>query len=161
MQKRAIFSLFLMISTTLRAVMICHYSVMDKKSRINMIRLFWSKCGDSNSRPPVPETGALPTALHLEIINFINRCVKEVTASMSVRPRWRSLLKHSRTGRKASLTPVTSCFCAFATAKTTLSCFRLLTTALHLEMIKSIKNVRLRNKCLSFRAPKMALSLET
>ena len=27
---------------------------------------FWSKCGDSNSRPPVPETGALPTALHLE-----------------------------------------------------------------------------------------------
>ena len=31
MQKRAIFSLFLMISTTLRAVMIYHYSVMDKK----------------------------------------------------------------------------------------------------------------------------------
>ena len=29
--------------------------------------VFWSKCGDSNSRPPVPETGALPTALHLEI----------------------------------------------------------------------------------------------
>ena len=28
---------------------------------------FWSKCGDSNSRPPVPETGALPTALHLVI----------------------------------------------------------------------------------------------
>ena len=28
---------------------------------------FWSKCGDSNSRPPVPETGALPTALHLDI----------------------------------------------------------------------------------------------
>ena len=33
----------LMISTTLRAVMICHYSAMDKKSRIKMIRLFW--CG--------------------------------------------------------------------------------------------------------------------
>ena len=31
MQKRAIFSLFLMIYTTLRAVMIYHYSVMDKK----------------------------------------------------------------------------------------------------------------------------------
>ena len=31
-----------MKSTTLRAVMICHYSVMDKKSRIKMIRLFWS-----------------------------------------------------------------------------------------------------------------------
>ena len=27
---------------------------------------FWSKWRDSNSRPPVPETGALPTALHLE-----------------------------------------------------------------------------------------------
>ena len=40
MQKRAIFSLFLMISTTHRAVMICHYSVMDKKSRIILIRLF-------------------------------------------------------------------------------------------------------------------------
>ena len=31
----------------------------------------WSKCGDSNSRPPVPETGALPTALHLEVLNFM------------------------------------------------------------------------------------------
>ena len=31
MQKREKKSLFLMISTTLRAVMICHYSVMDKK----------------------------------------------------------------------------------------------------------------------------------
>ena len=27
--------------------------------------LFWSKWRDSNSRPPVPETGALPPALHL------------------------------------------------------------------------------------------------
>ena len=32
---------------------------------------FWSKCGDSNSRPPVPETGALPTALHLEMVKNI------------------------------------------------------------------------------------------
>ena len=30
---------------------------------------FWSKWRDSNSRPPVPETGALPAALHLEILN--------------------------------------------------------------------------------------------
>ena len=30
----------------------------------------WSKCGDSNSRPPVPETGALPTALHLVIFQI-------------------------------------------------------------------------------------------
>ena len=37
----------------------------------------WSKCGDSNSRPPVPETGALPTALHLErIIYFIFATVR-------------------------------------------------------------------------------------
>ena len=38
--------------------------------RIKTIVLIWSKCGDSNSRPPVPETGALPTALHLEIIVY-------------------------------------------------------------------------------------------
>ena len=39
-----------------------------KPSKIKGSRhfLYWSKCGDSNSRPPVPETGALPTALHLE-----------------------------------------------------------------------------------------------
>ena len=37
----------LMISTTLRAVMIYHYSVMDKKSRIKMIRLFWRRGRDS------------------------------------------------------------------------------------------------------------------
>ena len=36
----------LMISTTLRAVMIYHYSVMDKKSRIKMIRLFWCEKRD-------------------------------------------------------------------------------------------------------------------
>ena len=28
--------------------------------------LIWSKWRDSNPRPPVPETGTLPTALHLE-----------------------------------------------------------------------------------------------
>ena len=38
-----------MISTTLRAVMICHYSVMDKKSRIKIIRLFWYGQQDLNS----------------------------------------------------------------------------------------------------------------
>ena len=30
--------------------------------------VFWSKWRDSNSRPPVPETGALPTALHLDLV---------------------------------------------------------------------------------------------
>ena len=50
MQKRAIFSLFLMICTQASCVMICHYSVMDKKSRINMIRLFWWGEVDSNHR---------------------------------------------------------------------------------------------------------------
>ena len=32
--------------------------------------ILWSKWRDSNSRPPVPETGALPTALHLDILFF-------------------------------------------------------------------------------------------
>ena len=57
-------------------------------------------------------------------------CLTNPTA----RPRWRSLLKHSRTKRKASLASIAPCFCAFATSKTTLSCFCLLTTALHLEI---------------------------
>ena len=34
----------------------------------------WSKCGDSNSRPPVPETGALPAALHLDNAIIIISC---------------------------------------------------------------------------------------
>ena len=43
--------------------------IEKKKKRVasTLFFFFWSKCGDSNSRPPVPETGALPTALHLEI----------------------------------------------------------------------------------------------
>ena len=44
-------------------------SASTKKRRTTargVLLFFWSKCGDSNSRPPVPETGALPTALHLE-----------------------------------------------------------------------------------------------
>ena len=43
----------------------------EKESHMDSLFLFWSKCGDSNSRPPVPETGALPTALHLELIVFL------------------------------------------------------------------------------------------
>ena len=48
MQKRAIFSLFLMICTQTSCVMICHYSVMDKKSRIKKIfypfnRWIWTR----------------------------------------------------------------------------------------------------------------------
>ena len=61
--------------------------------------LFWSKCGDSNSRPPVPETGALPTALHLEIIVLLLILLYH-SAYLSARPRWRLLLKHSRTARE-------------------------------------------------------------
>ena len=37
----------------------------EKENHKGSLFSFWSKCGDSNSRPPVPETGALPTALHL------------------------------------------------------------------------------------------------
>ena len=50
MQKRASFSLFLMICTQTSCVMICHYSVIDKKSRIKIIRLFWWREVDSNHR---------------------------------------------------------------------------------------------------------------
>ena len=81
-QKRAIFSLFLMICTQTSCVMICHYSVMDKKSRIKIIRLFWSKWRDSNPRPPAPETGALPTALHLVKFCFIITKFKKVVNSL-------------------------------------------------------------------------------
>ena len=95
---------------------------------------FWSKCGDSNSRPPVPETGALPTALHLVMKYYINPRVTNIFTPTSARREWRSLLKHSRSARKASLTPITPCFCAFATPKTVINCFCLLTTALHLVM---------------------------
>ena len=39
---------------------------------------FWSKWRDSNSRPPVPETGALPPALHLviQLIKYIINILK-------------------------------------------------------------------------------------
>ena len=40
----------LMISTTLRAVIICQTCGLDKKSRIKMIRLFWWGEVDSNHR---------------------------------------------------------------------------------------------------------------
>ena len=123
MQKRAKESLFLMICTQRSCVMIYHYSVMDKKSRIKMIRLFWSKRRDSilvrtahsvfhgrgrppevhsvpfplrvlrsikqkkiyhedissftwskrrdsNPRSPVPETGAIPPSLRLDVYNI-------------------------------------------------------------------------------------------
>ena len=48
--------------------------------------LFWSKCGDSNSRPPVPETGALPTALHLEVFSFKIVIKWELRGGLSARP---------------------------------------------------------------------------
>ena len=37
------------------------------------------------------------------------------------------LLKHSRIAREASLVPITPCFCTFATVKTVINCFYLLT----------------------------------
>ena len=40
----------------------------EKRAARTLFFFFWSKCGDSNSRPPVPETGALPTALHLDFL---------------------------------------------------------------------------------------------
>ena len=53
-------SLFLMICTQASCVMICHYSVMDKKSRINMIRLFWWGEMDSNHRSRWQQIYSLP-----------------------------------------------------------------------------------------------------
>ena len=44
---------------------------------------FWSKCGDSNSRPPVPETGALPTALHLEMVKIMRFSVSGQTCGQT------------------------------------------------------------------------------
>ena len=53
-KKRAKKSLFLMICTQTSCVMIYHYSVMDKKSRIKIIRLFWWGEMDSNHRRWTP-----------------------------------------------------------------------------------------------------------
>ena len=41
--------------------------------------VFWSKWRDSNSRPPVPETGALPAALHLVINRICYNAVVIIT----------------------------------------------------------------------------------
>ena len=45
--------------------------------------VFWSKWRDSNSRPPVPETGALPTALHLETVKNIEFSVSGQTCGQT------------------------------------------------------------------------------
>lgn len=47
----------------------CFFKINKKKmGELMLSHLFWSKWRDSNSRPPVPETGALPAALHLVAI---------------------------------------------------------------------------------------------
>ena len=45
--------------------------------------VFWSKWRDSNSRPPVPETGALPTALHLEMVKNMRFSVSGQTCGQT------------------------------------------------------------------------------
>ena len=40
--------------------------------RIKTIVFIWSEWRDSNSRHPAPKAGALPTALHLEIMQLTN-----------------------------------------------------------------------------------------
>ena len=97
--------------------------------------IFWSKWRDSNSRPPVPETGALPTALHLDLICFI-AFVCVFSLSLFVRAPYRAeLLKHSRGAH--SLSVVSSllvsalrspCFICHRQRKA-----RSLPTALHLD----------------------------
>ena len=51
--------------------------------RIKVIVLIWSKWRDSNSRPPVPETGALPTALHLVLMIFMRFSVSGQTCGQT------------------------------------------------------------------------------
>ena len=63
-------SLFLMIYTQTSCVMICHYSVMDKKSRINMIRLFWWGEMDSNHRSRWQQIYSLPPLAAREIPHY-------------------------------------------------------------------------------------------
>ncbi len=45
--------------------------IKQKEQQAKAYCSFWSKWRDSNSRPPVPETGALPPALHLEITHVL------------------------------------------------------------------------------------------
>ena len=63
----------------------CHFCAKSIKNSRKQVKngsfsaIFWSKWRDSNSRPPVPETGALPTALHLEMVKIMRFSVSGQT----------------------------------------------------------------------------------
>ena len=113
----------------------------NKREPQGLSFIFWSKCGDSNSRPPVPETGALPTALHLEVLNFYvcisQRCSIRAPCRAAPPP------SHSR-----ALSPRYTRLCSllalggFTSQKQQSVVFSsLLPTALHLEILNFMFSV--------------------
>ena len=64
----------------------CAKSIKNSRKQVkngSFSAVFWSKWRDSNSRPPVPETGALPTALHLEMMKNIEFSVSGQTCGQT------------------------------------------------------------------------------
>ena len=67
----------------------CHFCAKSIKNSRKQVKngsfsaIFWSKWRDSNSRPPVPETGALPTALHLVLMIFMRFSVSGQTCGQT------------------------------------------------------------------------------
>ena len=71
----------------------CHFCAKSIKNSRKQVKngsfsaVFWSKWRDSNSRPPVPETGALPTALHLVLMIFMRFSVSGQTCGQTEKLR--------------------------------------------------------------------------
>ena len=64
----------------------CAKSIKNSRKQVkngSFSAVFWSKWRDSNSRPPVPETGALPTALHLVLMIFMRFSVSGQTCGQT------------------------------------------------------------------------------
>ena len=64
----------------------CAKSIKNSRKQVkngSFSAIFWSKWRDSNSRPPVPETGALPTALHLEMVKNMRFSVSGQTCGQT------------------------------------------------------------------------------
>ena len=64
----------------------CAKSIKNSRKQVkngSFSAVFWSKWRDSNSRPPVPETGALPTALHLDLVIFMRFSVSGQTCGQT------------------------------------------------------------------------------
>ena len=79
----------------------CAKSIKNSRKQVkngSFSAVFWSKWRDSNSRPPVPETGALPTALHLD-----NRENSHLGACSQGRIRW--LLREPSSLTKKHIVP--------------------------------------------------------